>query len=61
MSVIGLRVGPYEIVEAAEVPETGSWYLARRTAYNRKQPSEILVRLMDHDADVAFHEKLRMK
>ena len=51
MSVIGLRVGPYEIVEAAEVPETGSWYLARRTAYNRKQPSEILVRLMDHDAD----------
>lgn len=51
MSVIGLRVGPYEILEGADVPESGAWFLARRTAHNRKQPDQVLVRLMPRNAD----------
>jgi hypothetical protein len=46
MSAIGLRVGPFEILEEAVVPGTGSWYRARRTALGRRQPAEVLVRLL---------------
>jgi serine/threonine protein kinase len=31
MSVIGLKVGPFEIVDHAAVPEPGAWYVARRS------------------------------
>lgn len=50
MSVIGLRVGPFEIAEPAIVPEEGRWYLARRTGITRRQPSEVLVCLLPPDA-----------
>ena len=32
MSVIGLRIGPFEIAREAEVPERGKWYRAVRSA-----------------------------
>jgi len=59
MSVIGLRVGPYEIVESADVPESGDWFLAQRTAHNRKQPGYVLVRLMSPDADESERASLQ--
>jgi hypothetical protein len=31
MSVIGLKVGPFEIVDHAVSPEPGAWYVARRS------------------------------
>lgn len=51
MSMIGLRVGPFEIEEAVEVPSPGAWYRARRTGMTRRQPEEVLVRLLPEDAD----------
>ncbi|MBT3222352.1 MAG: hypothetical protein HN348_25035 [Proteobacteria bacterium] len=50
MSAIGLRVGPFEIQEQARVPEPGEWYLARRTGMTRRQPAEVLVKLLPQDA-----------
>jgi len=49
MSAIGLRVGPFEIVEAVALPAPGDWYLARRAGSSRKQPRDVLVRLLDPD------------
>ena len=46
MSAIGLRVGPFEIQESATVPDEGDWYLARRTGITRRQPTEVLVRML---------------
>jgi len=46
MSVLGLRVGPFEIVETARIPEPGNWYYARRTGHTRRHPQEVLVRLL---------------
>jgi len=51
MSVIGLRVGPFEIYAEAQVPEDGAWYRARRTALTQRQPAEVLVVLLPPDAD----------
>lgn len=51
MSVIGLRVGPFEIVRPASVPGVGDWYRARRTGMTRRQPEEVLVLLLPEDAD----------
>ncbi|MEZ4317685.1 MAG: protein kinase [Myxococcota bacterium] len=51
MSVIGLRVGPFEIIEPATVPEPGDWYRARRTGMTRRQPSEVLVKMLSPDAE----------
>lgn len=50
MSVIGLKVGPFEIVGPAFVPEPGAWYLARRAGTTRKQPESVLVRVLSPDA-----------
>jgi serine/threonine protein kinase len=50
MSVLGLRVGPFEIVESAKIPEPGHWYYARRTGQTRRHPQEVLVRLLPPDA-----------
>lgn len=50
MSVIGLRVGPFEIVEPASVPEEGTWFVARRTGITTRQPAEVLVKLLRPDA-----------
>ncbi len=46
MSPIGLRVGPFEIVEEAHVPAHGSWYRARRAANARREPSSVMIRLL---------------
>jgi hypothetical protein len=46
MSPIGLRVGPFEIVEDAVVPAHGSWYRARRAGMSRRDPASVLVRLL---------------
>lgn len=50
MTAIGLRVGPFEIIGATEVPEPGDWHLAERTGMTRRQPSHVLVRLLPADA-----------
>ncbi len=44
MSVIGLRVGPFEVREAIRVPARGEWYLATRAG--RQRPTEVLVKLL---------------
>lgn len=46
MSPLGLRVGPFEIVEEAHVPAIGSWYRARRAGLSRREPRSVLVRLL---------------
>lgn len=46
MSPIGLRVGPFEIVEEAHVPAHGSWYRAHRAGHSRRDPATVLVRLL---------------
>ncbi len=51
MSVIGLRVGPYEIVAPAALPGPGDWFLAHHTGARRRQGGEVLVRLLPPDAD----------
>lgn len=48
--MIGLRVGPFEIEQQATVPEAGQWYRARRAGMTRRQPAEVLVRLLPPDA-----------
>src|SRR5262249_54445169 len=50
MSVLGLRVGPFEIERPARVPLPGDWYVARRVGISRKQPAEVLVRILPDDA-----------
>jgi serine/threonine protein kinase len=50
MTAIGLRVGPFEILGPTDVPEPGDWHLARRTGMTRRQPHEVLVRLLPSDA-----------
>ncbi len=49
MGEIGLRVGPFEIVEEAEAPEPGRFFLARRVGETRRQPTEVLVKLPGED------------
>jgi serine/threonine protein kinase len=59
MSVIGLRVGPFEIVQSTVVPEPGDWYRARRTGMTRRQPTEVLVKLLPPDADAGARAALQ--
>jgi len=59
MSVIGLRVGPFEIVEKARIPEPGDWYYARRAGQTRRHPNEVLVRLLDPNASSAERADLQ--
>ena len=51
MSVIGLRVGPFEIVEPSTVPVPGDWYRAKRAGLSQRKPLEVLVKLLSPDAD----------
>ena len=57
--MIGQRVGPFEIVEPAMVPEPGRWWVARRTGNLRKGPDTVLVRVLDPDADDAERTELQ--
>ncbi|MCB9685428.1 MAG: hypothetical protein H6735_10345 [Alphaproteobacteria bacterium] len=57
--MIGQRVGPFEIVEPAVVPEPGRWWVARRTGSLRKGPDTVLVRVLDPDADDAARTELQ--
>ena len=50
MTMIGLRVGPFEIAAAATVPEEGDWYLASRTGMTRKQPADVAYVQPERDA-----------
>lgn len=50
MSIVGLRVGAFEITGEAQVPEAGRWFLARRASDARKSPSEALVKYIGPDA-----------
>jgi serine/threonine protein kinase len=59
MSVIGLRVGPFEIVREAAMPGPGPWYLAARAGMTSRQPAEVLVRLLPPDAAPAERAALQ--
>jgi hypothetical protein len=59
MSVIGLRVGPFEVREPIRVPERGDWYLAVRTGSGRQRPNEVLVQLLPGDASPADRAALQ--
>lgn len=50
MSMIGLRVGPFEITREAVVPEGGQWFRAARAGTARRTPNDVLVRLLSPDA-----------
>jgi len=50
MSILGLRVGPFDVIEPVPVPERGPWVVARRVGTARKQPNEVLVKLLPPDA-----------
>jgi hypothetical protein len=51
MSVVGLRVGPFEIHRPAEIPQPGRWFHARRADNtSRKKPTDVVVRLLQDDA-----------
>ncbi len=50
MSVIGLRVGPFEIAREAQVPAEGAWYHAHRAGLTRRAPHSVLVELLPPDA-----------
>ncbi len=50
MSVIGLRVGPFEIVREARVPEPGNWYRATRTGNPKRRTNDVFVRLLEPNA-----------
>ena len=59
MSVIGLRVGPFEVESEVTVPEPGRWYRAVRTGLTRKQPAEALVRVLGPEATPAERQELQ--
>ncbi len=59
MSVIGLRVGPFEVESEVAVPEPGRWYRAVRTGLTRKQPAEALVRVLGPEATPAERQELQ--
>ena len=50
MSVIGLKVGPYEVVDTIEVPEPGDWFLGRRGKGSRRTPGSVVVRVLPPQA-----------
>jgi hypothetical protein len=57
MSVIGLRVGPFEVREPIRVPERGDWYLATRGG--RQRPAEVAVKLLPQDGTGADRTALQ--
>ena len=59
MSMLGLRVGPFEIVERVRVPEPGEWFRARRAGMTRRQPNEVLLRMLPPDASVEARAALQ--
>ncbi|MCA9568765.1 MAG: protein kinase [Myxococcales bacterium] len=59
MSVIGLRVGPFEIVESATVPEPGSWFRATRAGMTQRKPTHVLVKLLPPHAGEAERADLQ--
>jgi serine/threonine protein kinase len=59
MSVIGLRVGPFELVESAWAPAAGAWYKGRRASTSTRQPNDVLVRLLAPDAAPAERAELQ--
>lgn len=59
MSVIGLRVGPFEVSHEASVPEPGQWYKAVRSGMTRRQPAEALIRLLPPDAPAEARQQLQ--
>jgi hypothetical protein len=61
MSAIGLRVGPFEVVEPAIVPERGQWFLGRRTGKGRRQPETVLIKLLPGEATQADRAALQVE
>jgi hypothetical protein len=55
MSVIGLKVGPFEIIRRAWVPGPGRWYLAQGDG----DPSEVLVRVVAQDGGGDEHRAVQ--
>lgn len=51
MSVFGLRVGPFEIVDTVRVPAPGHWYVAQRVEAPQRSPRRVLIHLVPPDAD----------
>ncbi len=50
MDRTGLRVGPFEVVSPVRVPETGSWWLARRVAGASREPMQVHLLVLPPDA-----------
>lgn len=63
MSLVGLRVGPFEIVEEAAVPEPGRWFRARRVTGPRQGPDEVWLGVAEAPRDrvllQGLHDTLR--
>lgn len=59
MSVIGLKVGPFEIVRRAWVPGPGRWYLARGDGDAGGPPSDVLVRVVAQDGGGDEHRAVQ--
>ena len=59
MSYIGQRIGPFEIIERAQIPEMGDWYLARRTGQTIRQPNWVFVRILP--AEAGPNDKARLQ
>jgi len=61
MSLIGLRVGPFEIVDEVAVPEAGAWYRAKRVGTSQRQPTEVLVKVVGPEASAMERASLQLE
>ena len=60
MSFIGHRIGHYEVIAQANIPETGDWYLGRRQGSSQHQPHEVFLRLLPKEADPDARARLQL-
>lgn len=60
MSFIGHRIGHYEVISQASIPETGDWYLARRQGSSQHQPHEVFLRLLPKESDPDARARLQL-
>ena len=60
MSFIGHRIGHYEVISHASIPETGDWYLARRQGSSPHQPHEVFLRLLPKESDPDARARLQL-
>lgn len=51
MSVIGLRVGPFEIARDVRLPAAGDWYEGQRRGNRHKSPQSVWIRMLTGDEE----------